>query len=296
MIAKRVASCPLVKLGERQLGGGERYMQRLNPHAVASVPLPLSIAKHLLPTNNQTVVPEDDGWGEVAKVPLGCAFIVGIGWLFFDWCLRKRVRPRLGCDLDDEGMPRWRCATGIATQLLVFPTLFVLSLASFGFSFSTWSRTAGSAFFTETGVRFYDWAFMYVFAAYMLQDVIVCRELSFMMKLHHVGCLLGLFFAFAGCPSGFPYFVAGAVALEAGSAALNVYCLYPHRRDAQWLFVIGMSSSNAAAVLCCAAWLCLSFPLAAKVFAGGLTGTFVYIRQNGVTSVLAAKHEERKRA
>ena len=155
------------------------------PHAIVKWALPAKLAKPFV--LNQTAIDE-----ESLQIPLGASFLVGILWFFFDWRVRKHASKTFGSVLDEDGMPRWRCASGVATQLLVLPALFGLSLASSGYSLSAWSETAGSAYFTEDGLRFYDWAFCYVFAAYMLSDVVLLKStLSFLLKLHHVGCLIG---------------------------------------------------------------------------------------------------------
>eukprot|EP00324_Dicrateria_rotunda_P003867 CAMPEP_0206172068 /NCGR_PEP_ID=MMETSP1474-20131121/44527_1 /ASSEMBLY_ACC=CAM_ASM_001110 /TAXON_ID=97495 /ORGANISM="Imantonia sp., Strain RCC918" /LENGTH=103 /DNA_ID=CAMNT_0053579991 /DNA_START=81 /DNA_END=388 /DNA_ORIENTATION=- len=92
-----------------------------------------------------------------------------------------------------------------------------------------WSDACALALFPSDGTRFYDWAFGYIFTAYMIEDVIVATKLDALMIWHHVGCLLGYYIAFSAIPSGYPYFFAGCIAFEVGSAAFNVYCLYPSR-------------------------------------------------------------------
>ena len=158
------------------------------PHSFVKVALPAKIVKPFVLNNSTAQLDADDSM----QIPLGAAFIVGLLWFVFDWRVRKHASKVFGSVLDDDGMPRWRCASGVATQLVVLPTLFGLSLRSSGYSLSAWSETAGSAYFTEEGLRFYDWAFCYVFAAYMLSDVVLLKgTLSFLLKLHHVGCLIG---------------------------------------------------------------------------------------------------------
>ena len=238
------------------------------PRSVATIQLPAAVANLVKREANHN------------SLPLGLAFIVGILWLASDALLRKRMKKVFGCTLDDDGVPRYRNATGFSTQLVFLPCLFLLSFASNGFSFNQWSRTAGEELFTEDGSRFYDWAFCYVFAAYMLTDVALLQHLSLLLRLHHVGCLVGLAIGFAGLPSGFPLFAAGVISLELGSAALNLSCLYPHRYFR--LFTVVMTVSNSVAVCCCALWLGCAERLTTQVFVVGLLSIFITFRQKTV--------------
>jgi len=225
------------------------------------------------------------------SLPLGLAFVVGILWLTVDVVLRWRLPKSFGTKEDEDGVPRYRCVSGFATQLVFLPCLFLLSLASSGFSISAWSQRAGAAYFTEDGSRFYDWAFCYVFAAYMLTDVVVLKHLSILLKLHHIGCVLGLAIGFAGLPSGFPLFAAGVFALELGSAALNVYCLYPHRHDCLYAYVVVMTISNCVGALCCALWIGYAGDpsLTTQAAVVGLMTVFIVIRQKTAIEMMA-KH------
>ncbi|EOD10254.1 hypothetical protein EMIHUDRAFT_446964 [Emiliania huxleyi CCMP1516] len=182
------------------------------------------------------------------------------------------------------------------TQIMVLPAIFLLSLACANYSISGWVDTASSTWFTANGQRFWDWCFFYVFGGYMVEDLIVFR-LGPMLLLHHIGCLAGLMFAFVVCPAGWPYFSAGAVAFEFGSALLNLYCLYPHSRYVLWAYASSMTCSNAAAGLCCAAMV-LSQPSAAigaKAFSATLTGTFILLRQKTCNDYVR-KHRRAARA
>lgn len=159
--------------------------------------IPASLVPKLkLPLHaNATASGSSDGWAEVV-VPLGAAWVVGIAWLLCSAWVRKQCKRREKWQaVDDFGLPLWRCATGMWTQLLVLPSLFALSLAWANFSVDGWADTAGAAWFTENGKRFWDWCFCYVFAGYMIEDLVLLR-IGPLMMLHHVGCLVGLLFAF----------------------------------------------------------------------------------------------------
>ena len=235
------------------------------------------------------------GADEPASYPFGIAFLVGVVWLMCDWCLRRGLSRRFGDQLDEDGVPRWRCATGIFTQLLFLPCLFLLSLAGSRFSLAAWSETAGKALATREGERFYDWAFCYVFALYMLTDVLLLKHLSFLLKLHHVGCLLGLAIGLAVVPSGFPFFAAGVLSLELGSAAMNLWCLYPNRTDTFGLYFALMSASNLGGLACYVAWAPCCEYLATRVVGGAMSLIFTAIRQKTAIEALAKRVATRKR-
>uniref|UniRef100_A0A7S3ADF6 TLC domain-containing protein n=1 Tax=Haptolina ericina TaxID=156174 RepID=A0A7S3ADF6_9EUKA len=173
---------------------------------------------------------------------------------------------------------RRQCWTKLWTQLLVMPGIFLLSLAQHNFSMQQWSDEAATVLFSTDGTRWYDWAFGYVFGAYLLEDMLN-DSLDVLMVWHHVGCCLGHFVAFVLLPAGFPFYFGGAVSLEFGSALYNLYCLYPEAKGMAWAFVLSMSLSNLAAAIFCSVWLWQDFPIAAKLFAGIVTSIFIVIRQ-----------------
>jgi len=165
------------------------------------------------------------------------------------------TRPRCACR---------QCCTKLWTQLVVMPLLFYLSWAQRDFSMVVWSQEAGRALFTTDGTRWYDWAFGYVFGAYLMEDLLL-DTVDTLMIWHHIGCCVGHILAFAVLPYGFPYYFGGAVALEFGSALYNLYCLYPSSKGMAWTFLASMTLSNAVAACFCYTWLTLDFPLSAKV-------------------------------
>jgi len=197
--------------------------------------VPSSLAPRLkLPAqlNASGAADAGDGW-EMVALPLGAAWVVGVMWLLCSAWVRKQCKRREAwLTVDDFGVPLWRCATGMWTQLLVLPTLFALSLACANYSLDGWVDTAGAAWFTVNGQRFWDWCFCYVFAGhfaqahwqplrvfmhpgkrapapllrahpassflvagYMLEDMVLLR-IGPMMMIHHIGCLMGKFFFF----------------------------------------------------------------------------------------------------
>ena len=75
---------------------------------------------------------------------------------------------------------------------------------------------------------------------------------------------------------------------------MNVWCLFPHRTDTFWAYIIVMSGSNAIATLCAVAWLRQAFPFAAKLVGAGMSATFILLRQQAVSTVLATRRRERR--
>jgi len=223
----------------------------------------------------------------MASILPGAAYTVGVAWLAFDKVLQSVAINRFGCNLVSGGTPRWQCWTKLWTQLLVMPGIFCLSYAQHGFSMHRWSEVAETVLFSTDGTRWYDWAFGYVFGAYLLEDLFN-ESIDALLIWHHVGCMLGHLVAFVLLPSGFPYYFGGAVALEFGSALYNLYCLYPSARGMAWAFLLSMTLSNMVAACFCIVWLRRDFPLHAKVFSGVVTSIFIIIRQKEAMSEVRA--------
>lgn len=177
---------------EHELG-----MSAHGANRILSLKVPAAIAQ-AFPLHNETVA--TSGWEHVG-VPVGTAFAVGLVWLVCGIFVRRTAKPRWGSELDEFGMPIWRCVTGLWSQCFVFPALFLCSLAQWGFSMQAWQQASGEHLFTPDGQRYYDWAFVYIFAGYMVEDFVLHR-CSALMVAHHAGCLLGLAFAFIGVPAG----------------------------------------------------------------------------------------------
>jgi len=257
---------------EHELG-----MSAHGANRILSLKVPAAIAQ-AFPLHNETVA--TSGWEHVG-VPVGTAFAVGLVWLVCGIFVRRTAKPRWGSELDEFGMPIWRCVTGLWSQCFVFPALFLCSLAQWGFSMQAWQQASGEHLFTPDGQRYYDWAFVYIFAGYMVEDFVLHR-CSALMVAHHAGCLLGLAFAFIGVPAGFPWFFAGVVSLELGSAVLNLHCLWPKDRRALYAFMVGMTISNVAAVYFALRWTAHAAYWSSIGLDLVLTATFVYFRQEPV--------------
>lgn len=243
----------------------------------ATVALSLKVPKPIAPAFGAYIEKVDSNFAHVS-LPIGFAFVALFVWLVVGALVRRQAKPRWGEVKDDTGMPLWRCSTGLHTQLLVFPLLFVLSWARAGYSIESWERLAGERLFTYDGARYYDWAFVYIFAGFMVEDLILL-QLGRTMTLHHIGCLLGLAVAFVGMPASFPYFFAGVVSFELGSALFNLHTLYPRSRAAMWTYVVGMTLSNLCTFLIMCRSLYAEGGVVGKAFGAVLTAIFALVRQ-----------------
>jgi hypothetical protein len=293
------------------------------PGSVMMLRVPVTVASRLgysmaAADANATVHDNCDSssWEPHVAIPLGSAFAVLLVWRCVDSFVRRGAKQKLPSEPDEWGMPLWSTGSRIWTQLLVLPGCLLLALVRHHFRLAEWQEAAGRALFTVDGARYWDWAFMYIFSAYMLEDMVRFPKMAFLMKVHHIGCLvhaptwhraiapcrpashasgpcqltslcrvlrpsqLGLGCGFVAVPSGFPLFCCGAVALEIGSAFLNVYCLCPSNRRLLIAYVAMMSISNLTATLCCGLWLSSTQTTRAiQCFAASITAIFVYVRQ-----------------
>ena len=156
-------------------------------------------------------------------------------------------------------------------------------------------RVAGEHLFTPDGQRYFDWAFVYIFAGYMIEDLVLHRCAPIMLA-HHVACLLGLAFAFVGVPAGFPWFLAGAVSLELGSAALNLHCLSPTDRRALFVYTVAMTLSNAVAALSLARWVGLTAHWGSATVGVTISAAFLYFRQKDVFEAVGSQLRAKPKA
>lgn len=168
--------------------------------------------------------------------------------------VQSRVLPPILGTADAHGAPRWRCALSAQMQWAVLPACWFLE--------------------TPTATR----AFVYVFALYLLLDFVI-TQLSTLLVVHHVFCLLGhLIVAFA-LPATLPVYFAGVVALELGSGFFNLWCLRPDSEARALLYIVGMTISNAAACAVGYRWVQLDIPLAPKVLNTIISAIMVVMRQ-----------------
>ena len=182
---------------------------------------------------------------------LGCA--LGVLWLSHYECLRGELVSIYGDDppsADTGGAPLWRCALALPTQLLVLPGLFGFGWASNGWSMGEWRRRWDAA---EVDWNAAESAYFCVFGGFMLVDFCICSVRP-VMALHHVVCLLGHVTGVILDPLGMPDYFAGVVALEMGSAACNLYWLYPQSRLASLIYLLGMPLSNLLALYSATQW------------------------------------------
>ena len=134
---------------------------------------------------------------------------------------------------DVDGSPRWRCASGLPTQLVLLPALLCWHHQG--------SEVAASSF-------------NYIFALYIFSDFIFV-SMHPLVKLHHVTCMLGHGLVNLLQPEGFGVFFAGCVVLEIGSGCFNFWLLEPRASWRYRLFLISMTASNLGALYVNYEWL-----------------------------------------
>merc|ERR1719336_3837333 len=104
-------------------------------------------------------------------------------------------------------------------------------------------------------------SFIYIFAMYMLLDFVLVK-LEKMYIIHHVFCLVGHAVVVFLFPQGMPIYVAGVVAMELGSSAMNLWALYPQSTVITFIYGIGMTVSNIVSVWLAFEWMKLPMPIA----------------------------------
>ena len=114
------------------------------------------------------------------------------------------------------GCPRWRSASVLSSQFVLFP-------------YMAWTDDTN--------------AFLYTFALLLLLDMVLFTP-SRLMVAHHAVCLAGHVIALQ-FPDHVHLYLQLAVVLEVGSGACNLWCLHP--RAFRRTYVWGMTVSNAAA-------------------------------------------------
>lgn len=139
-----------------------------------------------------------------------------------------------------SGAPRWRAVIGLFFQATIFSLFAIFTARGSGGAPSRLGAVAGELF-------------LLVFAAFMLYDFAVL-DMRPVLQAHHYACLVCHAYAasLGTRDAAFRWYFAGVAALEAGSAACNLWCLYP--ADALWFYVVGMTVSNFASVDCVRRW------------------------------------------
>ena len=155
-----------------------------------------------------------------------------------------------------SGSPRWRAALGMYFQLSL-ALLFVAFAAAGGLRAAGGKARAPPHRPTATATVVAQ-TYLFVFGGFMLYDFVILRPMRLALQVHHLVCLV--FHAYAAALStsdgGFRYYFAAVVALEAGSAANNVWCLWPDASASVAVYAVGMWVSNpTACLLCVLGWL-----------------------------------------
>lgn len=158
--------------------------------------------------------------------------------------IQKRFDAWLGNEPDASGMPRYRMASGLITQLFYLPASFCMSVMERG-SFSHWVENAGNSEGT-----FWNLVFASIFLSFMLTDV-VFLNLSKTMILHHIVCMISIFIGFTMYTEGFPYYALGVVVMEIGSASCNITLLGATKS----VYILGMTLSNIVGIIVLSYWV-----------------------------------------
>lgn len=176
-----------------------------------------------------------------------------------------------------DGPPRWRCAWALDTQLLFFPGLLWLAHDARGGS-RWWSSSLARDQSRIAERTTAEWVFIVAFPTWLLLDFVIV-EVRLLMATHHAVCIFSHLFAMFAVPSGFLWYMAGAIALEMGSAVCNLFCLWPASLIALWLYLAGMTISNIVACACMTRWVRAVRSVPAKFIGITITLTLAIVRQ-----------------
>ena len=172
-----------------------------------------------------------------------------------------------------NGPPRWRALWALPTQLLVMPSLLAIAYDDHGMELARWLR-AGERHSARGRA---ECVFLYLFPTWLLLDFMLVHVRPLMLA-HHAVCLMGHLVAYR-LSAGFPFYFAGNVVLEMGSACCNVLCIWPHAPLSLGLYMVGMTLSNVGATVCAACWAWSVRPIPAKAFALVITVALAIVRQ-----------------
>ena len=173
------------------------------------------------------------------------------------------------------GLPRWRSAQNIPTQVGVLPVLFTIAWLSGRGSLETWATPPAAR--ASCAARRYacEVAMVYIVSMVLLLDfpaelLGIIPPLPLTLVLHH----LLSFFAHAVC-IGLPaarafrgYYWAGLVAFEMGSGACNVWVLNPENTHVCRAYLVVMTISNLIGTGTMVYWVraCRGIPLWLRAF------------------------------
>jgi len=207
-----------------------------------------------------------------------------LAWLIYAVGARRWLTGALGAELVGRA-PRWRCAFGLPTQLVVLPLLCYFAFAAEGRDMTRWSDRC-----SRHGLGANTSAFALVFGAAMLYDFATV-EMRSALIVHHIVSVLGHAYACAGrgrVRAALPWYVCGVAALEAGSGACSGYWLLAPCRPALFAFVGLMTASNLAGAACTWRWWRAAQDGAAANAAVLVSVALVAIRQREALRTLLA--------
>ena len=189
----------------------------------------------------------------LARLAVGRGGLPALAFVASHQALLPRAKALWG-EYDAGGSPRWRSAIAVPMQLALLPVLIAYAFAAGGGTMAGW-RARWEADWNSaqaSGACPAEWAFVNIFAAFLLVDFVNYRIRTVMIA-HHVVCLIGHFGALSA-PAAFVDYFAAAVACELGSAVCNLNALYPRSGAALAAYVAGMTLSNGLALAALLSW------------------------------------------
>jgi len=173
------------------------------------------------------------------------------------------------------------------------PVLFLRARDAYDFSMQHWSHAwsvGQHAHRWVAGAAAAERVFVYMFPSWLMLDFVLV-EVRPLMLIHHVVCLVGHGIATLGVPVGFPFYFAACVALELGSACCNLLCIWPRSRLALEVYMVGMTLSNAAALVLMAYWVRAVRPNSVRAIGIGITVALAFVREREACKAMAVHLE-----
>ena len=127
-------------------------------------------------------------------------------------------------------------------------------------------------------LTFQESAFPILFAAYLAADLLF-MELSSLVTIHHLLCLVGHLIILMFVHHGIQHHFAGIMLLELGSGACNVFYLYPQVAYFADFWFWGMAASNVAALICACYWTASQPSFILGVFGFTFVFALAFLRQ-----------------
>lgn len=156
-----------------------------------------------------------------AHLPRGLA-VAALGLALLQVLGRCAYPKRADGDVLMGNMPRWRCLTVLPLAFVMLPLLYAAALAQHGFSLERWSAALGR----DAPHDAYTLALVCLLSLYWALDFVQWRA-RFILRVHHVVCIVTMALGVIYARAGFPYMLGGICVLELGSGSASVIALWP---------------------------------------------------------------------